>query len=265
MLTILPSRRPAFEPPALRKNFRPNLDVLTFRTRSSEPPENQYAKGMVIVDVALMPVRIGIIGARVTVMASQWVRPDGPIRRENGLLDMADVMVGRRGVADQLFGLLANPYGPIALLRAITSATAPDRPLGQALEKDGMIEQIFERNGLIDKVFQSGGFVERVITENGLAERMIGLMENLVAVAPAIDGLHEPIARIESASRYITEAAEPITDIAGKLPRPRFPRGTRTDADVIEGTTVPKTAKKQSARTAPKESPKSRSAARKPR
>lgn len=236
MLPRLPSRRPVFEPPPQTKSFRPNIDAFSFRIRSSEPDPTQYPWGMVIVDVALMPVRVGIIGARVTVMASQWVRPDGPIRRDNGLLDMADVMVGKRGVADQLFALVANPYGPVALLRAITSVTAPDRPLGQALEKGGMLEHVFDPNGLIDRVFQSGGFVERVLTENGLAERMLGLMENLVTIAPTIDGLQEPISRIESASRYITEAAEPI---AGRFPRPRIPRVSRSSDEVIDSPPAP--------------------------
>ncbi|MBN4927984.1 hypothetical protein IEU95_14150 [Hoyosella rhizosphaerae] len=179
---------------------------------------------MVIVDVALLPIRVGIIGARVTVMASQWARPDGPIRRDNGLLDMADVMVGKHGVAEQVMTLLSNPYGPVALLRAITSATSPERPLGRALQPGGMVDNAFDDNGLVDKVFQSGGIVERVLTENGLAERVLGLMENLVSIAPTIEGLQDPLARIESASRYITEAAEPLTDLAGRLPRPRFPK-----------------------------------------
>ncbi|AEF39707.1 hypothetical protein [Hoyosella subflava] len=239
MLSLVPLRRPAFVMPA-GKPDQADLDSFSLGIRTRPSAQSQYPWGMVIVDVALLPVRVGIIGARVTVMASQWVRPDGPIRRDNGLLDMADVVVGKRGVADQLFALLANPYGPVALLRAITSATAPDRPLGQALERGGMIEHVFDHNGLIDKVFQSGGFVERVLTENGLAERMVHLMENLVAIAPAIDGLQEPLARIESASRYITDAAEPITDMAGRFPRPRFPRVARANAsEVVEGEAAP--------------------------
>ncbi|WP_278314836.1 hypothetical protein [Lolliginicoccus levis] len=190
----------------------------------SVPSKTQYSGSMLLVDVALLPVRASIVGVRVTVMASQWVRPDGPLRRENGLIDMADVIVGKNGVAEQVMTLLSNPYGPVALLRAITSATSPERPLGKAIQDGGIVDSALAPDGMVDRVFQSGGFVERVVMENGLAERMLALLENMVAIAPTIEGLQDPLARIESASRYITEAAEPLTDLAARLPRPRFPR-----------------------------------------
>ncbi|MBD8505551.1 hypothetical protein HT102_03475 [Hoyosella sp. G463] len=190
----------------------------------SVPSKTQYSGGMLLVDVALLPVRASIVGVRVTVMASQWVRPDGPLRRENGLIDMADVIVGKNGVAEQVMTLLSNPYGPVALLRAITSATSPERPLGKAIQDGGFVDSALAPDGMVDRVFQSGGFVERVVMENGLAERVLALLENMVAIAPTIEGLQDPLARIESASRYITEAAEPLTDLAARLPRPRFPR-----------------------------------------
>lgn len=183
-----------------------------------------YPLGMVIVDVALLPVRLGIIGARITVEASQWVRPDGPIRRKNGVLDAMSVILGKDGIVDQSLNLLASPVGPVAVARALTEVTSPDRPLGKALAQGGMLDALFAQGGLVDKAFAPDGFVERLISDNGIMDRLMVLLESVVRLTPTLEGIHDPLARFEAASRYLADAAEPLTDIAGKIPRPRMPR-----------------------------------------
>lgn len=179
---------------------------------------------MVIVDVALLPVRLGIIGARITVEASQWVRPDGPIRRKNGVLDAMSLVLGKDGIVDQALGLLSSPVGPVAVARALTEVASPDRPLGRALARGGIVDAVFSEGGLIDKAFAEDGFVEQLISDNGIVDRLMVLLEAVVRLTPTLEGIHDPLARFEAASRYLADAAEPLTDIAGKIPRPRMPR-----------------------------------------
>lgn len=80
---------------------------------------------------------------------------------------------------------LVQPGGPIRLLHLLSSVTADDRPLGQAMQPGGVIDRVLDEDGVVSLLSQSDGVLDRIIARDGFLDRIL-------AKGEAVDRLLEP-------------------------------------------------------------------------
>ncbi len=60
---------------------------------------------MALMDLVTLPLRLGVAATQVTLALGELVAPEGPVRREGGLADQLERVVGEGGTLDQLVAL----------------------------------------------------------------------------------------------------------------------------------------------------------------
>ena len=60
---------------------------------------------MALMDLVTLPLRLGVAATQVTLALGELVAPEGPVRRDGGLADQLERVVGEGGTLDQLVAL----------------------------------------------------------------------------------------------------------------------------------------------------------------
>ena len=93
-----------------------------------------------LVDVATLPLRLGVAFTRTTLQLGRLTAPDGPMLRPGGYGERLDV------------------------LRELAS---PDRPLGRILAEGGLLDRILGEDGPLMRMASGGGALDRLLAEDG--------------------------------------------------------------------------------------------------
>lgn len=144
------------------------------------------------VNVAVLPARLAIAATRATLALGSLASPVGPIRRPGGYADLLLRVIGENGYAEQLTELLRDEEGPMRLAATINELTAPDRPLGRLLARDGTLDRLLDERGPLMRLLSSKGALDRLFARNGPFERLLaadGALDRLLAEGGALDQL----------------------------------------------------------------------------
>lgn len=198
-----------------------------------------------------LPVQLAVAATRATLQLGALAAPDGPIRRPGGYADLVQRVIGDGGYAQQLVDLLTDEDGPMRLAATVNELTAPDRPLGRLLIREGGLDQLLAPGGPVDRLIAAegaldritapGGVLEQLLKPGGLAERMLsddGFVDKLVAEGGTLDQLVALGTTLETIGPRLTELAEiipslsqsadslgravgPLGELAGRIPLTR--------------------------------------------
>lgn len=127
---------------------------------------------MNLVELATLPVRLGVGLTRTVLALGHLASSDGPIFRDGGAERIAHVF-SRGGLIDQASILLLNERGVVALSNTVADLTSPQRPLGQALQPGGVIDRLAAEDGPFMQLLAEDGPVSRMLAENGPVTRML--------------------------------------------------------------------------------------------
>jgi hypothetical protein len=157
------------------------------------------------VTAALLPWRLTVAATQTTLQLGTLVSPDGPIRRSGGYADLVLRVIGERGYAEQLVELLTDEDGPMRLATVVNELTAPDRPLGRMLSRDGVLDRLLApdgpltrllaRDGVLDRLLAEDGPLDRLLGEGGALDRVVaeeGVLEQLLKSGGPVDRLTQP-------------------------------------------------------------------------
>lgn len=171
--------------------------------------------GLSIRDVVTLPVRLAVSATEVTLGLGRLVAPDGPVRRRGGYAERVLLIIGEGGLVDRLAAALADPNGPMSLVRAVAAATSEERPLGRAIAPGGTLDRLFAEDGPVHRVLQADGVLDRLFAEDGPLERLVavdGALDRVTRPGGALDrllaeeGLLERLLTDESfVDRLVTE------------------------------------------------------------
>lgn len=146
-------------------------------------------------DLATAPVRLAGASVQVVYGLAALMAPEGPVRRPGGYAEQVGRIIGEGGLADRLAVVLADPEGPARLLRLVADVTSVDRPLGQALARDGAIDRLLAVDGPLERLARQDGAIDRLLAEGGPLDRVIaadGPLDRLLAPGGAVDRLTRP-------------------------------------------------------------------------
>ena len=90
---------------------------------------------------------------------------------------------------------LVAPDGPARLLYLLSSITAPDRPIGKAVQPGGIVDRILDDNGVLARLSEPGGVLDRLIAEGGVIDRVLkrdGALDRILAPGGLVDRVIEP-------------------------------------------------------------------------
>ena len=125
------------------------------------------------INAALLPWRLTVAATQTTLQLGALVAPDGPIRRPGGYADLVLRVIGEHGYAEQLVDLLTDEDGPMRLATVVNELTAPDRPLGRMLSRDGVLDRLLAEDGPLTRLLGEGGALDRVVAEEGVLEQLL--------------------------------------------------------------------------------------------
>jgi hypothetical protein len=123
-------------------------------------------------ELVTLPIRLAVGLTRTTLALGHLASSDGPIFRDGGADRIAHVF-SRGGLIDQASVLLLNERGVVALSNTVADLTAPDRPLGQALQPGGVIDRLAAEDGPFMQLLAEDGPVARMIVDDGPVQRML--------------------------------------------------------------------------------------------
>ncbi len=139
----------------------------------------------VLAEAAALPVRLAVAGTRTTLQLGRLSAPDGPLRRPGGYAELLLRVIGEGGYFQQVTELLTAEDGPMRLAATIADLTAPDRPLGRMLMRDGVLDRLLAEDGPLERLLAEGGALDRLVAQEGALDR-------LLAAGGALDRLTEP-------------------------------------------------------------------------
>ena len=113
------------------------------------------------LDAALLPWRLAVAATQTTLQLGTLVAPEGPIRRPGGYADLVLRVIGEHGYAEQLVDLLTDEDGPMRLAAVVNELTAPDRPLGRMLARDGVLDRLLADDGPLTRLVVRDGVLDR--------------------------------------------------------------------------------------------------------
>jgi len=146
----------------------------------------------VAVGLVALPVHLGVALARITLGAGELLAPEGAVRRRGGWADQLAALLGEDGMVGKLDAMSRDPESPLGRVAALSSAAAPDRPLGRALAPGGMLDRVLGEEGPLTRLLSDGGAVERLLAQGGTLDRLLvedGPLERLVAPDGPLDRL----------------------------------------------------------------------------
>ncbi|RYY43017.1 MAG: ABC transporter [Actinomycetales bacterium] len=155
---------------------------------------------MNLVGLATLPLRVTISATRTTLALGQLAAPDGPILREGGYGTRIAVLIGEDGLLEQLAKLLADERGIIALGNLVADITAEDRPVGKALQRDGLVDRMASEEGPFVRLLEADGPLDRALAEDGPLYRFLapgGSLDRLLAPDGPLERLTAPGGPIE--------------------------------------------------------------------
>ncbi len=159
---------------------------------------------MNLIGLATLPVRVTLAATRTTLVLGHLASPDGPILREGGYGSRVAALIGEDGLLEQLARLLADERGVIALGTLLADITAEDRPIGKALQRDGLIDRMASEDGPFVRLVEAGGPLDRALAEDGPLYRFLapgGALDRLLAPDGPLDRLLEEEGAIENLLR----------------------------------------------------------------
>jgi hypothetical protein len=143
-------------------------------------------------DLVTLPARLAVSATEVTLGLGRLVARDGPVRRRGGYAERLTLIIGEGGLVDRLAATLADPDGPMSLVRTLAAATAEDRPLGRAVAPGGTLDRLFADDGPVQRILQADGVLDRLFAEDGPLERLVaadGALDRVTRPGGALDRL----------------------------------------------------------------------------
>ncbi len=197
-----------------------------------------------LVDVATLPLRLGVAFTRTTLQLGRLTAADGPILRPGGYGERLDVLreltspdrplgqiLADGGLLDRLLaadGALERLLGDGgALDRLVEEGGVLDRLLaaGGALDRitapGGVLDKVLQPDGLADRMLTDDGFVEKLIAQGGTLDQLIELGETLESIRPRLVQLAELIPDLSSAVDALGRSVTPLGELANRLPLSR--------------------------------------------
>jgi hypothetical protein len=150
--------------------------------------------GLSLRDLVTLPARLAVSATEVTLGLGRLVAPEGPVRRKGGYAERVMLIIGEGGLVDRLAVALAEPNGPMSLLRSLAAATAEERPLGRAIAPGGTLDRLFAEDGPVQRALQANGVLDRLFAEDGPLERLVavdGALDRVTRPGGALDRLLE--------------------------------------------------------------------------
>ena len=143
-----------------------------------------------VVHWMTLPARLTVAAAETTLALGQLVAAEGPVRRPSGYADRVMLLIGEGGHIERLAATLADPQGPMRLVKVIVDALDPERPLGRAIAPGGPMDRLLDPDGPLFRLLEEGGTVDRLVAADGPLDRLVtpgGALDRLLAVDGALD------------------------------------------------------------------------------
>lgn len=141
---------------------------------------------MELVKILTLPLRVGITVAEISLGIAELT------------VTTIRVIATNSGATAAGAASLADPHGPMQMIRQLSSLTADGRPIGQALA--------------------AGGPLERLIAEGGPLDQIVALSDTLTSLAPRLERMNASITMLQDTVEILSAAVEPLGELAGKLP-----------------------------------------------
>ncbi|MEV3976928.1 hypothetical protein AB0K68_53895, partial [Streptomyces sp. NPDC050698] len=95
---------------------------------------------MKLLEMLTLPLRAGIAAAEISLGIAELT------------VTTVRIAVGNTGAVTAGAAGLASPRGPMQMIQQLSSLTADDRPIGQALAPGGPLDRLLSPGGPVDKL-----------------------------------------------------------------------------------------------------------------
>jgi hypothetical protein len=178
-------------------------------------------------------------GGWIEQLARALTDPEGPMRLVHTVAAALDEdrPLGRAlapgGTVDRL---LASDGPVFRLLReggTLDQLVVDDGPLDRLLAAGGALDRLTQPDGVLDRLLKPGGLLDRLLTEDGFVEKLVaegGTLDQLVElggtlerIQPRLVELAELIPELHASVDVLTDAVEPLGQLATRIPGRRRP------------------------------------------
>jgi hypothetical protein len=195
----------------------------------------------VLADVAMAPVRVGLlaadtglaVGALALGVVKESLGEEGPRTVEGQTVDPLTEILPLRGAiigANRVAGLIDRVSVEGSSLERIL---APGGLVDRLLDEDGPLERMFAEDGVIERVFAEDGIVDKLTVKDGPLEQLAETAEILSRLQPAVEALTPTADTLESAVDTLNRMVNSLSAITDRIPRRRAARSAvRAKPDV---------------------------------